>query len=123
MTFPTLRGDAEKSAAAIAEAGKRKAPREEVCPLFKAFAAKEAKVIKFLVAHQKACGVPPQAVTQAKQNHAKTLQISKVVCSGGPGPAGPSLSDALGSPVVSEDSSKHFGGGTFETLTGNVMSR
>src|SRR3954465_13396481 len=59
MTFPALREDVEKGAAGIKAASARKASREEVCPMFKAFAIKEAKMVAFLETNQKLCGVPP----------------------------------------------------------------
>ena len=62
MTFPALREDVEKSAAAIKAASERKASREEVCPLFKRFAGKEAKMIKFLETNQ-------TALRRAAQGH------------------------------------------------------
>lgn len=123
-SFPALREDAEKGAMAIQEASKRRASREEVCPLFKRFAAKEAQLIKFLVTNQATCGVPPQAIKQAQANHAKTIQIRNQVCAAGPaGPAGPSLSDALGGPIIADDTSVQPGRGTFDTLTGNALAR
>lgn len=125
-TFPALRSEAEKSALAIRTAGERKAEREEVCNLFKAFTAKEAKVVKFLETNQQVCGVPPQAVKVAKANHSKSLEIRNKVCSAGPSgpPPGPTLSDALGGPIIADDAAaKQPGRGTFDTLTGNVLSR
>ncbi|MBM3530875.1 MAG: hypothetical protein FJX62_22590 [Alphaproteobacteria bacterium] len=123
-TFPSLRDDAEKGAMAIKAAGDRKASREEVCPLFKNFAVREARVVQFLVKNQATCGVPPQAVKDARANHARTIQIRNQVCATGPsGPAGPSLSDALGGPVIADDTSVKPGRGTFDTLTGNPLSR
>jgi hypothetical protein len=122
--FPAIREEAEKGAAAIRIAGERKAPREEACSLFKNFAAKEARMVKFLVTNQAVCGVPAQALTQVKANHARTLEMRKAVCSAGPAaPAGPSLSDALGAPIIADDTSARRGGGTFDTLTGNVLGR
>lgn len=127
MTFPSLREEVEKSAAVIKTAGARKASREEVCPLFKAFTAKEAKLVAFLQTNQKACGVPPNIITQVKTNHANSIRIRNNVCSaGGPaGPApGPTLSDALGGPIIADDqSAKQPGRGTFDTLTGNALQR
>ncbi len=126
LTFPALREDVEKGAAGIKAAGERKATREEVCPLFKSFAVKEAKMVKFLETNQKLCGVPPQLIPQIKGNHAKTIQIRNAVCSAGPsGPGpGPTLSDALGGPIIADDtSSKQPGRGTFDTLTGNALQR
>src|SRR6185503_18281545 len=119
LTFPALREDVEKGAATIKAASERKASREEVCPLFKAFAAKEGKMVSFLETHQKLCGVPPKIVTQVKANHAKTVQLRNTVCSTGPAApaAGPTLSDALGGPVIADDTSAKLPGrGTFDTL-------
>src|SRR6185436_13405812 len=129
MQFPPIRQAAEEGAAALRNAGQRKAPREEVCGLFKSFVVKEARLIKFLVDHKTACGVPDQAIAGAKSNHAKTQQLTKTICSGGGsggnGPApGPTLSDALGGPIIADDTSaKQPGTGTFNTLTGNPLSR
>jgi hypothetical protein len=124
LTFPAIREDVEKGAATIRAASEHKAGREEVCPLFKSFAAKEEKLVKFLVTNQKLCGVPPNVITQVKQNHAKTLQIRKAVCSAAPaGPAAPTLSDALGGPIIADDTSVKSGRGTFDTLTGNALQR
>ena len=61
-----------------------------------------------------------------KANHAKTIQIRNQVCSAAPvaAPAGPSFSDALGGPIIADDTSaKQPGRGTFDTLTGNALSR
>jgi hypothetical protein len=126
--FPPIRQAAEQGAAGLRAAGERKAPREEVCGLFKSFLVKEARLVKFLADNKTACGVPEQAIASAKSNHAKTQQIAKNVCSGGGGgggPApGPTLSDALGGPIIADDTSaKQPGTGTFNTLTGNVLSR
>jgi len=97
LTFPAIREDVEKGAAGIRAAGERKAAREEVCPLFKVFAAKEAKLVGFLTTNQKLCGVPANIIAQLKQNHAKTIQIRNNVCSTAPTAAAavPSLSEAL----------------------------
>ena len=124
LTFPAIREDVEKGAAIIRAAGERKAAREEVCPLFKAFTAKEAKLVSFLTTNQKLCGVPPNIVTQVKQNHAKTVQIRNNVCSTAPTAAAavPSLSEALGAPVIADDTTVK-GRGTFDTLTGNALQR
>lgn len=122
--FLPIRKEAEEGALKIRAAGERKAPREEVCALFTKFTGVEAKLIKFLVDHKTMCGIPPQAIASAQSNHAKTMMIRKNVCSGG-GPApGPTLSDALGGPIIADDkSAKQPGTGTFNTLTGNVLSR
>jgi hypothetical protein len=123
MSFPALREDVEKSAAQIRSAGERKAAREEVCPMFKSFAAKEAKMLKFLETNKTVCGVPPNIITQVKGSHANTVRIRNQVCAAGPAaaPAGPSLSDALGGPIIADDTSAKRG--VFDTLTGNALQR
>lgn len=125
LDFPAIREEVEKGAATIRSAGERKASREEVCPLFKAFAAKEEKLVKFLTTNQRLCGVPPNVITQVKQNHAKTIQIRNNVCSAAPAAAAavPRLSDALGGPIIADDTSVKSGRGTFDTLTGNALQR
>ena len=121
--FVPLRQAAESGAAAIRAAGERKATREEVCPLFKKFAAAEAKVLNFMETNRTMCGVPPDAIKQIKAAHAKSVQIRNNVCSGGPvGSSGPTLSDALGAPLAPSEPPKP-GRGTFDTLTGNVLNR
>jgi len=109
----------------IKAASARKASREEVCPLFKSFAIKEGKMVAFLETNQKLCGVPPKIITQVKTNHAGTIRIRDTVCSAAPaGPAAPTLSDALGGPIIADDqSAKLPGRGTFDTLTGNALQR
>jgi hypothetical protein len=122
-TFPALREEMEKSGGLIKAASARKATREEVCPLFKNFVVKEAKMLTFLETHQKLCGVPPQVITQIKTGHAKTIQIRNTVCSTAPmAGAAPTLSDALGGPIIADDTSAKLPGrGTFDTLTGNAL--
>ena len=122
--FIPIRSAAEQEAAAIRAAGERKAPREQVCGMFKRFAVTEAKLVKFLVSHKSQCGIPQEAITSAQSNHSKTVQIRNAVCAAAAPPPGPTLSDALGGPIIADDTSaKQPGRGTFDTLTGNVLSR
>jgi hypothetical protein len=125
MNFPALREEVEKGAAQIKAAADRKASREEVCPLFKSFAIKEARMVKFLETNRVACGVPREAITQVKGSQANTIRIRNQVCSNAPGAAaaaGPSLSDALGGPIIADDTNANKRG-IFDTLTGNALSR
>jgi hypothetical protein len=65
-------------------------------------------------------------LTQVKQGHTKASEVAKQVCEAaaqGARPAAPSLSDALGVSPTMPDTSKKTGGGTFDTLSGNVLSR
>lgn len=123
--FPALRSQAEQDATAIKAASERKATREEICAGFVKFSGSEGRMVKFLETNRAACGVPPDAIKQVKTQHARTLQIRKNVCAtGGPSgpPRAPSLSDALGGPVLPDDKPKP-GRGTFDTLTGNALGR
>jgi hypothetical protein len=125
--FLPLREEAQKRAMAIKAGMEKKVPREEACKLFQAFAAAEIKMIKFSESNSTWCGIPPQAIEQMKQGHERTVKARTQVCAAGPvgaaKPSAPSLSDALGTsnapiPEVSKGT-----GGTFDTLTGNALSR
>lgn len=125
--FMPLREDAEKKAAAIkAAAATKKQP--VVCQAFKTFAAAEAKVVKYVEEHGTECRIPPEVLKAIKGNHSKTLEIRTKVCevAAAPTPRAPSLSDALGTsriPTVSSDTPAKKTGSTFDTLTGNPLSR
>lgn len=124
--FMPLRNDAEKHGKAIEAASKRKAPREEVCTLFKRFATAEAKYVKYAETNATWCGIPAEAVKQMKSNHAQTLKIRGQVCAvaAAPKPRGPTLGDALGTtPMVPSASNTRSGRGTYDTLTGNPLTR
>jgi len=121
-----LRDEVQKHGQAIEAANKRHATATDACKLFKAFLGSESKFIKSLDSNQQTCGVPPQAIQQAKASHVKAEQIGKQVCeaaASGAG-AGPSLSDALGTtPAVPDATTKTSRGGAFDTLTGNALQR
>jgi hypothetical protein len=120
--FPPLRAQAEKDATAIKAASDRKASREEVCAAFNKFMGSEGKMVKFLETNRTVCGVPPDAIKQIRTQHARTAQIRKNVCAAGGAPRGPSLSDALGGPILPDETPKP-GRGTFDTLTGSPLAR
>ena len=79
-------------------------------------------MVKFLTDNQKTCGVPAEVIKTVRTNHARTVQMRTAVCSTAPR-AGPSLSDALSSPILPDNDEKKPGRGTFDTLTGNPLSR
>lgn len=127
--FQPLKDEAEKRGKAIQAATTRKdkATREEVCALFKNYSAAESRMIKFIVGNTQRCGIPAEAATQMKANHARTMKTQSQICdvAGGPArPTGPGLSEALGTtrqgagldPTAPNN-------GTLDTLTGNVLSR
>src|SRR5262249_45174440 len=69
--FLSLRDAATKKAADIRAASDRHVPPQQACPLFNAFAAAETKLIKYAEENTTWCGIPPQVVTNLKQQHAK----------------------------------------------------
>jgi hypothetical protein len=123
-----VRDETQKHGQALSAAGKKKAPPEEICKLFKVFIAAETKMVKGLEDLQATCGVPADAIKQVKAQHAQATQMAKQVCDvaaqGAARPAGPSLSDALGTtPLVPDTSATKRGAGTFDTLEGSPLSR
>jgi clan AA aspartic protease (TIGR02281 family) len=78
--FLLLRVSAQQAAAAVRTATERKAKREEVCALVKRSTTAEAMMVKFLEDYKTSCGVPDQAVQQAKANHEKTLRFRAAIC-------------------------------------------
>ncbi len=122
LQFAPIREQAEKDGGAIKIASDRKAQREEICALFTKFVGSEGRMVKFLETNQKVCGVPPDAIKHVRGQHAKSQQIRKQVCATGGAPGGPSLSDALGGPILPDEKPKP-GRGTFDTLTGSPLAR
>lgn len=124
--FIKLRDAAQKRGQAIQAAAKRKAAPPELCGLFNAFVAAEAKVVKFAEDKNVWCGIPPQAIEQMKNMHLKSQETRTNVCkvaAQGPRPSGPSLGDALGVTPVPNASNVKRGSGTFDTLTGTPLVR
>jgi hypothetical protein len=126
--FLPLRKDAEKRGALIKAASERRAPPEEACKLIRNFAQSEVSMIKYIDSHMQKCGIPAQVGDQMKNGHKNTEAMMSKVCSAaqqGPrGPAGPSLSEVLGSSAaLPEATAKKSGGSTFDTLSGNVLTR
>jgi hypothetical protein len=122
------RDETAKHGQAIHAAGQKKVPPEELCKLFKTFLSSEGKMLKGLEQNGATCGVPPEVLKQVKASHEKAAQVGKNVCDAaaqGPRPAGPSLSDALGTTPMMPDSSTATkkGQGTFDTLTGSPLAR
>jgi hypothetical protein len=121
--FFKLREEAEKKAAAIKAANDRKAPPREACHLFGALIAAQSKMLKYANENTTWCGIPQQVVEQIKESVAKIGEVRTRVCQAAaapPRPQGPSLSDALTSPVPDSNNIK-TGRGTFDTLTGSPL--
>jgi len=127
--FMPLREDAEKKGKLIKAAGERHAQPDEACKLIKAYGAAEAKMIKYVETNASKCGIPAQVGDQLKAGHKNTEALEQRVCNVAQqmqnrGPAGPTLSDVLGSASSApEATASRKGGSTFDTLNGNVLAR
>ncbi len=126
--FVPLREDAEKRGKLIKAASERHAPPDEACKLIGNFGQAEIKMIKYVESHAAKCGIPPQVSDQLKNGHKNTENMQKKVCAVAQqqqkGPAGPSLSEVLGSSAaLPEATATKKGGSTFDTLNGNVLAR
>jgi len=122
-SFPRLRDEAKAKADAVSAVGKRKGDRKEMCAAVQSFTAAEDKVVKFLEDNKRGCGVPDQAVAQAKAMHANTVKFRDTVCAEGPKPKAPTLSDAIGAPPAETGTNTKTGRGTLDTLTGNPLAK
>ena len=127
--FIPLREEAEKRGKLIKAAGERHAPPDEACKLIGSFGQAEIKMIKYVESHASKCGIPPQIADQLKTGHKNTESMQQKVCAVAQqvqqrGPAGPSLSEVLGSSTaVPEATPTKKGCSTFDTLNGNALTR
>lgn len=129
--FVPLREEAEKRGKAIKAASDHKAGPDVACKLIGNYSAAEVKMIRYVEANATKCGIPQQIADQLKAGHKNTENLQARVCkvaeqaaSQPRGPAGPSLSDVLGSAAqVPEATATKKGGSTFDTLNGNVLTR
>jgi hypothetical protein len=121
-SFPKLKEAAEAKGHAIQEVS-QKHDRKLMCGAVTRFVEAESVVVKFLIDNKTACGVPEQAVTGAKASHEKTVQFRDQVCAEAPQPKAPSLSDALGTPMLDTAKNTKTGRGTLDSLTGNPLAK
>jgi hypothetical protein len=130
--FMPLRKEAERRGNLIKAASDRRAPAAEACKLIGNFSQAEVKMIKYVQANQQKCGIPAQVADQLKNGHKNTAKMQKQVCAAAHqqaqqprGPAAPSLSDVLGSSasMPTPTGKTRHGGSTFDTLSGNVLTR
>jgi hypothetical protein len=87
-------------------------------------------MIKYIETHAAKCGIPAQVGAQMKDGHKNTEAMANKVCNVAQQmqqqqtrPAGPSLSEVLGSGSAPEANAGKKGGSTFDTLNGNVLTR
>ena len=124
--FLPLRQEAEKRGKLIKAASERHAPADEACKLIENFGQAEVKMIKYVETYGTKCGIPPQIHAQLEKGHVNTETMQKKVCTmAQQRPAGPSLSEVLGSSTAIPTATpiKHARGGVFDTLEGNVLER
>jgi hypothetical protein len=127
--FVPLREEAEKRGKLIKAASERHAPPDEACKLIGNFGQSEIKMIKYIETNATKCGIPPQIGDQLKAGHKNTEAMLKKVCAVAQqaqtrAPAGPSLSEVLGSSASAPEATPtQKGGSTFDTLNGNVLAR
>jgi hypothetical protein len=128
--FVPLREEAEKRGKLIKAASDRHAPPAEACKLIQNFGQAELKMIKYVETNSAKCGIPSQIAEQLKGGHKNTEVMQKKVCDVAQqaqtrGPAGPSLSEVLGSSAALPEATPTTkkGGSTFDTLNGNVLTR
>lgn len=126
--FLPLRAEAVRRGKAIKAASDRHASPIEACKLIGSFSRAEIRMIKYVESHASRCGIPTQVAGQLKAGHKHTEMMERKVCAMArqmrERPTGPSLSEVLGSAAsVPEATPTKKGGSTFDTLSGNVLSR
>jgi hypothetical protein len=128
--FMPLRQEAEKRGQVLKAAGERHAGPDEACKLIGNFLQAEVKMIKYVETNAAKCGIPPQISEQLKKGHVGTEAMRTRVCGAAAqmknqAPAGPSLSEVLGSAAALPEATvaKKSGGTTFDTLSGNALTR
>ena len=128
--FMPLRQEAEKRGQLLKAAGEKHAGADVACKLINSFVQAEIKMIKYVETNGARCQIPPQIYDQLKNGHKGTEAMKARICAAADQaknqpPAGPSLSDVLGSAATLPEATaaKKSGGGTFETLSGNALTR
>ncbi|MGA2055088.1 MAG: hypothetical protein ABSG88_07240 [Bradyrhizobium sp.] len=128
--FLPLRQEAEKRGQALKAASDKRQGPEVACKLIGNFIQAEVKMIKYVETNSARCGIPPQIFEQLKKGHKGTEAMQERICNAATqaqkqGPVGPSLSDVLGSAATLPEAStaKKSGGNTFDTLSGNALTR
>jgi hypothetical protein len=128
--FLPLRQEAEKRGQLLKAAGDKHSGPEVACKLIVNFIQAEIKMMKYVEINGARCQIPPQISEQLKKGHAGTEAMRGRICAAADQaknqvPAGPSLSDVLGSAAALPEATpaKKSGGGTFDTLSGNALTR
>jgi len=110
--FMPLREEAEKRGKLIKVASEHHASPEEACKLIENFSQAEIRMMRYVEANATKCGIPPQIHAQLEKGHSNTEMMQKKVCTmAQQRPAGPSLSEALGSAVALPEATPKKKGG------------
>ena len=123
-----MRQEAEKRGAALRAASEKHAAPDVACKLIGNFMQAETKMLKYVEVNSARCGIPPQISDTLKKGHKNSEAMQEKICSAAnnmknQAPAGPSLSEMLGSAAAVPEASKKNAGTTFDTLSGNVLTR
>ncbi len=128
--FLPLRQEAEKRGQALKVASDKRLGPVVACKLINSFIQAEVKMIKYVETNSAKCGIPPQISEQLKKGHKGSEAMQEKICNAATqaqtrGPVGPSLSDVLGSATALPEAAvaKKSGGSTFDTLSGNALTR
>jgi hypothetical protein len=128
--FVPLREEAQRRGQLIKAAGDRHAGPDEACKLIKNFAQAEIKMLTYVEKNSEKCGIPSQVTDQLKVGHKNTEALQTRVCDVAQkvqarnAAAVPTFADVLGSSAgLPEATPAKKGGSSFDTLTGNVLSR
>jgi len=128
--FMPLRQEAEKRGQALKAASDKRLGADVACKLMGSFIQAEVKMIKYVETNSARCGIPPQISEQLRKGHKGSEAMQEKICNAATqaksqAPAGPSLSDVLGSATALPEATvaKKSGGSTFDTLSGNALTR
>jgi hypothetical protein len=126
--FLPLRQEAEKRGAALRTASEKHATPDVACKLINNFLQAEVKMLKYVEVNSAKCGIPPQITDTLRKGHKNSEAMQEKICNAAnnmknQAPAGPSLSELLGSSTAAPEVTAKRGGTTFDTLNGNALTR
>lgn len=128
--FTPLRANVETRGRALQATIQGKRSREEVCAAAQRFQEAENRLIAYMRNNKDWCMIPDEALKNASAGQARTANLRRQACSAAPPgmaagprqiqPQGPGLVDAAGVPRLPGGD---VSGPTFNTLTGNALTR
>ncbi len=127
--FLPMREEAERRSKLLKAAGDKRSGPDEACKLIKGFIEAELKMMKYVQTNAARCQIPPQIADQLSKGHKRNEEMKTKICAAAvqmakQGPAGPSLSEVLGSATqLPEVTPAKKTGSVFDTLNGNSLTR